>query len=52
MEDEDGLGKGLDPGRYGSYLKWLGWVGIECGWKWEKEALRIPSTRGWGIVGQ
>jgi len=26
----------------------LGW---ECGWEWEREALRIPSTRAWGIVG-
>lgn len=31
---------------------WLGWVGLKCGWEWEKEGLRIPSTRGWGIVGR
>lgn len=29
---------------------WLGWCGLQCGWEWEKESLRIPSTRGWGIV--
>jgi len=29
---------------------WLGWCGLMCGWRWEKEGLRIPSTKGWGIV--
>jgi tRNASer (uridine44-2'-O)-methyltransferase len=44
---------GLEQGqsRYKSYLMWLGWVGLNCGWEWETEPLRIPSTRGWGIVG-
>lgn len=47
---EEGLEKGQS--RYKSYLMWLGWVGVNCGWKWETEPLRIPSTRGWGIVGK
>jgi tRNASer (uridine44-2'-O)-methyltransferase len=29
---------------------WLGYCGLLCGWHWEKESLRIPSTRGWAIV--
>lgn len=45
---EDGLESGLS--RYKSYVMWLGWCGLMCGWEWEKESLRIPSTRGWGIV--
>ncbi|BEI80956.1 hypothetical protein CcaverHIS002_0201160 [Cutaneotrichosporon cavernicola] len=49
---EGGFEAGLDPGasRYKAYVMWLGWWGLQCGWKWEKESLRIPSTRGWGIV--
>jgi hypothetical protein len=31
---------------------WLGWCGLMCGWEWEKEPLRVPSTRGWGIIGE
>lgn len=31
---------------------WLGWVGLMCGWEWEKEGLRVPTTKGWGIVGK
>lgn len=48
----DGLGAGLEAGasRYKAYTMWLGWEGLMCGWKWEKESLRIPSTRGWAIV--
>ncbi|WVQ78960.1 hypothetical protein IAT38_001052 [Cryptococcus sp. DSM 104549] len=47
-----GFEAGLEPGmsRYKSYLMWLGWVGLQCGWEWEKEGLRVPSTKGWGIV--
>ncbi|KAK4686049.1 tRNASer (uridine44-2'-O)-methyltransferase, partial [Tremellales sp. Uapishka_1] len=49
---EGGFEHGLDAGesRYKAYLMWLGYCGLRCGWKWEKEGLRIPSTRGWGIV--
>ena len=48
-----GFEDGLEPGqsRYKAYLMWLGWCGLQCGWEWEKEGLRIPSTKGWGIVG-
>ncbi|WRT69740.1 uncharacterized protein IL334_006731 [Kwoniella shivajii] len=49
---EGGFENGLEPGisRYQSYLVWLGWYGLKCGWHWEKEGLRVPSTKGWGIV--
>ncbi|KLT40961.1 DUF1613-domain-containing protein [Cutaneotrichosporon oleaginosum] len=49
---EGGFEDGLEAGasRYKAYVMWLGWWGLQCGWKWEKESLRIPSTRGWAIV--
>ncbi|OCF42582.1 hypothetical protein I317_03567 [Kwoniella heveanensis CBS 569] len=49
---EGGFENGLEPGvsRYKSYLMWLGYCGLKAGWKWEKEGLRVPSTKGWGIV--
>lgn len=47
---EEGLEKG--ESRYKAYLKWLGWTGLNCGWLWEKEPLRVPSTKSWGIIGQ
>ncbi|KAI5449092.1 tRNA(Ser) Um(44) 2'-O-methyltransferase [Naganishia albida] len=48
----DGFNHGLDEGesRYKTYLMWLGWSGLMCGWKWEKEGMRVPSTKGWGII--
>ena len=51
---EGGFDKGLEDGasRYKAYLMWLGWSGLISGWMWEKEPLRIPSTKGWGIVGK
>lgn len=47
-----GFDDGLEPGasRYKAYTMWLGHCGLLAGWKWEKESLRIPSTRGWAIV--
>ncbi|WWD20333.1 hypothetical protein CI109_104809 [Kwoniella shandongensis] len=50
--DQGGFESGLEPGvsRYKSYLVWLGWCGLKSGWLWEKEGLRIPSTKGWGIL--
>ncbi|KAG7558211.1 hypothetical protein FFLO_02864 [Filobasidium floriforme] len=45
---EEGLEKG--DSRYKAYLKWLGWAGLNCGWLWEKEPLRVPSTKSWGII--
>ncbi|KAJ9094412.1 hypothetical protein QFC21_005951 [Naganishia friedmannii] len=49
-----GFAHGLDEGesRYKTYLMWLGWSGLMCGWRWEKEGMRVPSTKGWGIVGR
>lgn len=48
-----GLDEGLEKGqsKYKAYLMYLGHQGLMCGWEWEKEGLRVPSTRGWGIVG-
>jgi tRNASer (uridine44-2'-O)-methyltransferase len=48
-EFEQGLEQG--ESRYKAYLKWLGWTGLNCGWKWEIEPLRVPSTKSWAIVG-
>jgi tRNASer (uridine44-2'-O)-methyltransferase len=47
-----GFDDGLEPGasRYKAYTMWLGYNGLLAGWQWEKENLRIPSTRGWAIV--
>jgi tRNASer (uridine44-2'-O)-methyltransferase len=36
---------------YGSYLCYLATLSRECGFKGEYEALRIPSTRNWSIIG-
>ena len=48
-----GFEEGLEPGqsRYKAYLTWLGWCGLMCGWEWEREPLRVPTTKGWAIVG-
>lgn len=50
----DGWDAGLETGesRYKAYLMWLGYQGLLAGWAWEKEVMRVPSTRGWAIVGQ
>jgi len=37
---------------YGSYLCWLLRLGSECGFVGEVEALRLPSTRNYAIVGR
>jgi tRNASer (uridine44-2'-O)-methyltransferase len=36
---------------YGSYICWLSALSQECGFEGEYEALRIPSTRNWSIIG-
>lgn len=36
---------------YGAYLCWLLRLGSECGFVGEVEALRLPSTRNYAIVG-
>jgi tRNASer (uridine44-2'-O)-methyltransferase len=37
---------------YGSYVCWLSSLARECGFEVEYEALRIPSTRNWSIMGE
>lgn len=39
-------------GRYSSYISWLVKICGAVGWVVEKEALRIPSTRNWALVGR
>ncbi|WVN89921.1 uncharacterized protein L203_105151 [Cryptococcus depauperatus CBS 7841] len=36
-------------GLYKSYLIWLGWIGVNCGWDWKAERIR-GELKGWGIV--
>ena len=50
----EGLGEGLGEtikSAYGSYLCWLLMLGSECGFVGEMEALRMPSTRNYAIIG-
>jgi tRNASer (uridine44-2'-O)-methyltransferase len=37
---------------YALYRVWLASLSLYCGWAIEIEALRIPSTRNWAIVGK
>lgn len=37
---------------YSQYRIWLASLTLHCGWEVETEALRIPSTRNWSIVGR
>ncbi|KXJ94200.1 hypothetical protein Micbo1qcDRAFT_42159 [Microdochium bolleyi] len=45
-------GKGKSSSAYSSLVDWVIEIGTECGWKIEKEMLRIPSTRNTGLVGR
>lgn len=36
---------------YGAYLVYLAGLSRECGFEGEYEALRIPTTRNWSIIG-
>ncbi|KAL1746719.1 hypothetical protein HDZ31DRAFT_33576 [Schizophyllum fasciatum] len=54
-----GFAEGLNLGGGGSvasgysmYRVWLASLSLHCGWEVETEALRIPSTRNWAIVGR
>ncbi|EPQ29053.1 uncharacterized protein PFL1_03342 [Pseudozyma flocculosa PF-1] len=38
--------------RNGAYLSYLSHLHVNLGWTMEKEALRIPSTKNWCIVGR
>ncbi|KAL1712997.1 hypothetical protein EV715DRAFT_212611 [Schizophyllum commune] len=51
----DGLnlgGCGTVASGYSMYRVWLASLSLHCGWQVETEALRIPSTRNWAIVGR
>ena len=39
-------------GRYNAYLRYIAEIHIRSGWKLEREALRIPSTKNWAFVGR
>lgn len=53
-EEIPNLVEGLDEGqsRYQTYIMWLGYCGWKAGWTFEKEPLRVPSTRSWAIIGK
>ena len=58
LGDEDkfveSLGLGADGSTnssYAAYRVWLASLSVHCGWVVECDALRIPSTRNWAIVG-
>ncbi|KAH9986566.1 hypothetical protein BJV74DRAFT_988467 [Russula compacta] len=49
------LGGGGEGGAGSSYMLyriWLAALSVHCGWAVEVEALRIPSTRNWAIIGR
>ncbi|TBU48158.1 hypothetical protein BD309DRAFT_950110 [Dichomitus squalens] len=51
----DGLnlgGDGSNASSYSRYRIWLASLSLHCGWQVECEALRIPSTRNWAIIGR
>ena len=45
-------GDGSHKSSYSMYRIWLASLSLHCGWQVECEALRIPSTRNWAIVGE
>lgn len=45
-------GTGGAKSLYGTYLAWHLREGMNCGFDVETEALRIPSSRAWAIVGE
>ncbi|KAH9883657.1 hypothetical protein F4778DRAFT_765897 [Xylariomycetidae sp. FL2044] len=44
--------KGKMPSAYSSLVNWVSRIAAECGWKVEKEMLRIPSTRNSALIGR
>ncbi|VDC01628.1 unnamed protein product [Peniophora sp. CBMAI 1063] len=51
----ESLGLGADgstSSSYAAYRVWLASLSAHCGWVVECDALRIPSTRNWAIVGR
>jgi tRNASer (uridine44-2'-O)-methyltransferase len=43
---------GASSSAYASLVAWVSKLAIECGWKVEKEMLRIPSTRNTALIGR
>jgi tRNASer (uridine44-2'-O)-methyltransferase len=39
-------------GRYAAYLNYIAELTIRAGWRPEREALRVPSTKYWAFVGR
>ena len=39
-------------GRYSAYLNYMAELTVRAGWRPEREALRIPSTKCWAFVGR
>ncbi|KDQ08165.1 hypothetical protein BOTBODRAFT_572461 [Botryobasidium botryosum FD-172 SS1] len=52
LEERLGIGKGKKGSSYSAYVLWLASLTKECGFEVECEALRIPSTRNWAIIGR
>jgi tRNASer (uridine44-2'-O)-methyltransferase len=44
-------GSNKQPSTYASLVLWVTRLAEECGWKVEKEMLRIPSTRNTALIG-
>lgn len=39
-------------GRYAAYLNYIAELTLKAGWRVEREALRVPSTKNWAFVGR
>lgn len=44
--------KGASNSAYSSLVSWVSKLASDCGWKVEKEMLRIPSTRNAALIGR
>lgn len=43
---------GDHKGRYAAYLNYIADLTLRSGWRVEREALRVPSTKNWAFVGR
>jgi hypothetical protein len=43
---------GDNKGRYAAYLHYIAEITLKAGWRLEREALRVPSTKNWAFVGR
>ena len=41
---------GDNKGRYAAYLNYIAETTLKAGWRLEREALRVPSTKNWAFV--